>query len=90
MDPLNLTQNDDGTLTLVGMPADPVSVSDELWVDLEQSEHVEFENRPPGDQGQPAVTYVKITTTNYWLNYTLRRHIDGIGYILDLGGYSER
>lgn len=88
MDPLNITQNDDGTLTLVGTPADPILISDELWAELAQNEHVVIDERPPGDQGQPAVTYVQITTTNYWLGYTVRRHLS-TGYVLDLTGYSE-
>lgn len=89
MDPLNITQNDDGTLTLVGMPADPVSITDQVWADLAQNENVEIDARPAGGQGQPAVTYLKITTTNYWLTYTVLRHTDGV-YELELGGYSER
>lgn len=88
MDPLNITQNDDGTLTLEGTPADPVSVTDELWVELAQNEHVVVDARPAGDQGQPAVTYLQLTCTNYWLSYTVIRHAGG-RYQLELGGYSE-
>lgn len=88
MDPLNITQNDDGTLTLNGTPVDPVSVTDQLWADLEQNDHVTIDAQPAGAQGQPAVTYLQITATNYWLSYSVLRHVGGV-YALELGGYSE-
>lgn len=89
MDPLNITQNADGSLTLDGMPASPVSVTEEVWAELEQNEHVGIDARPPGDQGQPAVTYLQITATNYWLGYTVLRHVDGVGYQLEVNAYTE-
>lgn len=89
MDPLNITHNADGTWTLVGYPAGEVSISDEVWAELEQSEHVKIDARPPGNQGQPAVTYLQITATNYWLGYTVLRHIEGVGYELELNAYAE-
>lgn len=89
MEPLDITQNPDGTWTLNSPIVEVVGVTTELWSELEASEHVVVDRRPPGDQGQPAVTYIAITTLSHWLTYQVLRETD-TGYELQLGGYSER
>lgn len=88
MEPLDITQNPDGTLALNSPIAEWVSVTPELWALLQASEHVTIDRRPPGDQGQPAVTYIQITTVALWLSYTVtRENADGCEF--ELAGYSE-
>lgn len=88
-EPLDVTLNLDGTWTLNSPIYELVSVTAELWAQLEASEHVTIDRRPPGDQGQPAVTYVAIATISHWLTYQVTRQ-DDAGYELQLNGYSER
>jgi hypothetical protein len=90
VDSLTVIRNDDSTWTYVGPLADPVLCSNDLWAELEaDTEHVAIEERPAGDQGQPAETFLKISATNYYLGYRLIRHT-GAGYQLQLTSYSER
>lgn len=89
MQPLDITQNADATLTLNSPLAELVSVTPDLWALLEGSEYVVIDRRPPGSQGQPAVTYLAITTVSHSLSYqVLRETADG--YEFELIGYSER
>lgn len=88
MEPLDITQNPDGGLTLNSAIAERASVTPELWALLQASEHVTIDRRPPGDQGQPAVTYIQITTVSLWLSYTVTRETD-TGCEFELAGYSE-
>lgn len=88
-EPLDITQNPDGTLTLNSPLAELVSVTPDLWALLEASEHVVIDRRPPGNQGQPAVTYLVITTVGHSLSYQVLRETTD-GYELELIGYSER
>lgn len=88
MEPLDLTQNPDGTWTLNSPIAELSTVSAELWAQLEASEHVVVDRRPVGDQGQPAVTYISITTLSHYLHYQVVQSSEA-GHVLQLGGYSD-
>lgn len=88
-EPLDVTQNPDGTWSLNSPIAELSSVSRELWDQLEASEHVVIDRRPAGDQGQPAVTYISITTVTMWLTYQVAQTTED-GYVLQLGSYSDR
>ncbi|HEY9414916.1 MAG TPA: hypothetical protein VIQ30_09185 [Pseudonocardia sp.] len=88
MEPLNITHNADGTWTLVDMPADPVSISHQLWAELELSEHVVIDRHDVDNPDEFTTIDVQITATNYWLSYSVIRETAD-GYQLQLRAYSE-
>ncbi|MDX3006749.1 hypothetical protein PWY87_34095 [Kribbella solani] len=95
MDPLNLTQNADGTLTIVGEFMQQATVTDAVWDQLAANEHVTVDHREweveqaDGSTVPAESTAVYITATNCWLNYTVTSHETGLR-ALELGAFATQ
>ena len=87
MDELNITQAEDGTLTLVGELADPVLCSPELWAMLIANESVITNDEDPA--GTIIRQIIAITTDRWFLQYEVLRSSDD-GRVLGLRSWSER